>query len=335
MSNNHSKSLLVASLLTLMQLETSSAYATTQGPTGPAGPKGATGSQGVAGPHGVQGTQGAAGTRGALGAQGVAGTHGTQGVQGVAGTHGTQGAQGIAGPRGTQGAAGGAQGATGAQGVAGPAGAKGANGTNQLAVSIGEQYQGGIVFYVDATGQHGLIAALADQNAGAPIQWTNETSFVINVTANGLYAGIKNTAAIIAAQASVAASQAFTCATINAPIAGQCPAPTMGNYAAQLAAAYSANPNGTPCSLTNFPDSLFDPTQMCYGDWYLPAEFELSLLYQQKSVVGGFNNTGYYWSSSEQVNGNTSNAWMIQFPNGYPEYVDKTSLLYVRPIRAF
>ena len=30
------------------------------------------------------------------------------------------------------------------------------------AISIGEQYQGGIVFYVDGTGQHGLIAATRD-----------------------------------------------------------------------------------------------------------------------------------------------------------------------------
>ncbi|MEI6336664.1 MAG: DNRLRE domain-containing protein [Methylococcaceae bacterium] len=38
-----------------------------------------------------------------------------------------------------------------------------------------------------------------------------------------------------------------------------------------------------------------------YTDWYLPSIDELILLYQQKTVVGGFANT-YYWSSSEEYN---------------------------------
>lgn len=33
---------------------------------------------------------------------------------------------------------------------------------------IGQSFQGGIIFYIDGTGQHGLIAATSDQNTGAP-----------------------------------------------------------------------------------------------------------------------------------------------------------------------
>jgi hypothetical protein len=33
---------------------------------------------------------------------------------------------------------------------------------------IGQSFQGGIIFYLDGTGQHGLIAATSDQNTGAP-----------------------------------------------------------------------------------------------------------------------------------------------------------------------
>nr|HPN22296.1 DUF1566 domain-containing protein [Tenuifilaceae bacterium] len=33
--------------------------------------------------------------------------------------------------------------------------------------AIGESYFGGIIFYLDATGQHGLVSALVDQSAGA------------------------------------------------------------------------------------------------------------------------------------------------------------------------
>ena len=32
---------------------------------------------------------------------------------------------------------------------------------------IGQNYGGGIIFYVDGTGQHGLIAAPYDQSSGA------------------------------------------------------------------------------------------------------------------------------------------------------------------------
>jgi hypothetical protein len=42
---------------------------------------------------------------------------------------------------------------------------------------IGETYGGGKVFYVDDSGQHGLIAALADQNAD--IQWYTPRGQVI------------------------------------------------------------------------------------------------------------------------------------------------------------
>jgi predicted RecA/RadA family phage recombinase len=37
--------------------------------------------------------------------------------------------------------------------------------------TIGQAYQGGIVFYVDLDGMHGLIAARADQ--GAAVTWSN------------------------------------------------------------------------------------------------------------------------------------------------------------------
>ena len=40
------------------------------------------------------------------------------------------------------------------------------NATGATALTIGQSYQGGIIFWLDATGQHGLIAATADQSTG-------------------------------------------------------------------------------------------------------------------------------------------------------------------------
>jgi len=65
-------------------------------------------------------------------------------------------------------------------------------------LDIGDSYQGGIIFWLDATGQHGLIAATADQNTG--IQWYNGTSTVTNAVRDGIGAGKFNTERIIAKQ---------------------------------------------------------------------------------------------------------------------------------------
>jgi hypothetical protein len=63
---------------------------------------------------------------------------------------------------------------------------------------IGEYYEGGIVFYVDASGQHGLISATADQTTTMP--WYNGTFTTTNAIRDGIGAGIYNTQLIIANQ---------------------------------------------------------------------------------------------------------------------------------------
>jgi len=72
------------------------------------------------------------------------------------------------------------------------------NGDNNLA--IGQSYQGGIIAYLDSTGQHGLIAATADQSEG--IQWYNGSYIVTGATGTAIGTGLTNTNTIIAAQGS-------------------------------------------------------------------------------------------------------------------------------------
>lgn len=72
-------------------------------------------------------------------------------------------------------------------------------------------------------------------------------------------------------------------------------------------------------------------TSGVYNDWYLPSYSELNLLYQYKSIIGGFSST-YYWSSSQI---NSTSAWSINFANGSFVNTSKSNLVYVRAIRKF
>ena len=62
---------------------------------------------------------------------------------------------------------------------------------------IGKTYQGGIIFYLNKSGQHGLIAAPTDQSKG--IRWYNGTDET-GATATAVGTGLANTNKIIKAQ---------------------------------------------------------------------------------------------------------------------------------------
>lgn len=133
------------------------------------------------------------------------------------------------------------------------------NGTNWYSTVhyVGENYGGGIVFYVYDNGQHGLIASTEDQSAD--VRWHGGSVVITRAQANGINAGLKNTAIIIANQGSVDGEP----------------------FAATLCNEYSVVQSG-----------------VTYGDWYLPSRHELELLFAQKAIVGGFF-TENYWCSTE------------------------------------
>ena len=68
-----------------------------------------------------------------------------------------------------------------------------------------------------------------------------------------------------------------------------------------------------------------------YGDWYLPSKTELSLLYSQKSIIGGFSDA-LYWTSSES---GSTGATVVNFVDGFRQIATKETLCRVRAIRAF
>jgi len=167
-------------------------------------------------------------------------------------------------------------------------------------LAIGQPYGGGVVAYVDGSGQHGLIAAAADQTgAGAydGIQWATEPFWYTSVPGAlgvAIGTGTANTNAIIAQ---------------NGPGA---------TYAAGLARAYTGGG---------------------YTDWFLPSRDELNKLYLNRVAIGGFHtiwkDTPWYWSSSQDAD-YASGAWSQYFDDGYQSNgYGKYDTARVRAVRAF
>jgi hypothetical protein len=166
--------------------------------------------------------------------------------------------------------------------------------------AIGDFAQGGIVFWVDETGQHGLACAIEDQDGGSGIQWYNGSYTTTSAVGDGVYAGEMNTLLIIANQGA-----------------------TLTDYAAGVCVNYSVTQNS-----------------VTYGDWYLPSKYELNLMYINKATInatatansGSSFASAYYWSSSEYLNGS---AWVQSFGSGGQGYGGKGGAYYVRAVRAF
>ena len=67
--------------------------------------------------------------------------------------------------------------------------------------TLGQSYQGGKIFYIDSSKQHGLIAATADQAAYPPgIQWYNGSFVITGATGTAIGTGQANTNDIVTAQ---------------------------------------------------------------------------------------------------------------------------------------
>jgi hypothetical protein len=174
-------------------------------------------------------------------------------------------------------------------------------GSSPTTYSVGDFAQGGIIFWVDETGQHGLVAAKEDQSSGA--RWYAGTSGYTRANGDGPYAGEANTSIIIAAQVAIGDNG--------------------DTYAARI------------CNALKITEG-----SKTYGDWYLPSKEELNLMYQNKATInttaganGGssFAST-YYWSSTENL---STTAWRQSFSSDAQADYSKSNSYRVRAIRAF
>ena len=180
----------------------------------------------------------------------------------------------------------------------------GVSGNPAIAVktyAVGDFAHGGIVFWVDATGQHGLVCAKTDQNVG--IRWYARTYGNTRAYGDGPFAGKANTLIIIAAQVAIGDDGA--------------------TYAARICNELQITEGGKT-----------------YGDWYLPSKAELNLMYQNKSAIdatatangGSAFAVDLYWSSTEYDN---NNAWRQNFVSGDQSGNNKAAFRRVRAVRAY
>lgn len=65
-------------------------------------------------------------------------------------------------------------------------------------LTIGQEYGGGIIFYIDSTGQHGLICASYDQSEAST--WSNGANKTTNASLSAIGTGNINTEIIVTAQ---------------------------------------------------------------------------------------------------------------------------------------
>ena len=170
---------------------------------------------------------------------------------------------------------------------------------------VGMEAEGGIVFYVDETGESGLVAAMEDLTEGA----TDPYGFGYNGYEWGCYGE-----SVDDADSLLIGTGYWN--TINIVSQG-CETENGGITAAQ--AALDAEING-------------------YSDWYLPSRDDLVQMYisignnGSQGNIGNFN-SGWYWSSSE---GNSIEAFGVGFSNGNSFFEPKSSPNgRVRVIRAF
>ncbi len=177
------------------------------------------------------------------------------------------------------------------------------------AARVGDSYGGGVVFFVDRTGEHGLIAAKED---------------ITSIYEDGYGAGM--------------IAGAFRWST------GQYKIPKHVDYAEKrVCSTGTAIGSGAPNTkkiLAKYPASDYPYTAAAvatayrgggFSDWFLPSREELNQLYLHKSVVDGFVDN-YYWSSSEQ---SADHAWFEYFGKGIKYTTNKTHVNHVRPVRAF
>jgi hypothetical protein len=164
----------------------------------------------------------------------------------------------------------------------------------------GELWGGGVVFWVDNTGQHGLICSLTD--ISTPQAWSNVTSTSIGATAQSNWNGQGNTNAIITQPGHTSSAAKlcddYTNANYGTGVYSDWYLPTTDQLSLLYQAKYQVNK-----TIDNDGNSL--------------------------TKIISIN---YYWSSNEHSD---SGGWRFDFTHGYTDGTPKSGVNYIRAVRTF
>jgi hypothetical protein len=164
--------------------------------------------------------------------------------------------------------------------------------------SIGDVVNGGVVFWLDSTGQHGFVAAFSD--VATAVQWG--------------------------------------CDYVDLPIVPNVPFNGNGGNPPGLGAEIGDGFNNTNDILTDCPTAPAALAARSMGpQWFLPSSKELNLMYINRTTleaVSGFTafDNGNYWSSTEITD---HRVMKYSFGSGIQDWHDKDSTFRVRAVRAF
>jgi hypothetical protein len=164
--------------------------------------------------------------------------------------------------------------------------------------TLGQYAEGGVVFWLDATGYHGLAAAIVDQDGGSGVAWYNDLNISTNAFAQGVYLGLANTNTIKAVQGA-------------------------GTYAATVASNYSVTVEGVTYNDWYLPSS----TEANLMFQNLDAINATSLAHGGTEI-----SRVEYWTSTEV---GLNYVWNQDFNNGSQNGKEKSYPYKVRAIRCF
>lgn len=162
---------------------------------------------------------------------------------------------------------------------------------------VGELYGGGVVFWVDHTGEHGLILSLKDLTTG--VVWSDVESTLVGTSD---WDGAGNT---------------FYITMQSGHTTG----------AAKLCEDYTNDDYGTGIYSDWYLPSIAELNHV-WNNFY---DLQKAITDYENSSVPPIRQT-YYWSSTEL---NASRAWRFSFGFGYTGYGEKNTQNYVRAVRAF
>lgn len=168
---------------------------------------------------------------------------------------------------------------------------------------IGEFYEGGIIVWLDHTGEHGLIVGLKDIAQQA--FWSNISNQVIGEQSGSKTNGNKNSEAIITQEGHT-------------------------ESAAKLSLNHTNNDGGDSKSDWYLP-SIEELKKLASNLYEIEKSIEEKNAGDAKAKVDNIADV-FYWSSTEH---NEYSAWGVNFYNSNPYTSNKYSEGYVRPFRQF